>query len=168
MTKLLRLLFQLWFAPAFGKFNFAAGVCYTFKQELLQGVHAFAGTTPDTIKIALYTQTGATTLNNTTLATYTTTGEVGASGTYTAGGSSMSGVSVSISSSTAYVTWSSNPQWTSATITSDSCLLYNNSSKNGTSNRAIAIYSFGSTTSTSGTFTVVLPAAGTSATLTLA
>lgn len=144
---------------------FAAGVAYTFKQELMKGTHDF---TTDTIKIALYVQASATTLNNTSLATYTSTGEVSASGTYSAGGQALSGVSVSISSATAYVSWSTNPSWTSATITSDSCLIYNNSLKNSTANRAIAIYSFGSTTSTAGTFTVVLPAAGSSATLTIA
>lgn len=144
---------------------FAAGVCYTFKQELMKGTHDF---TTDSIKVALYTQAGGTTLNNTTLAVYTATGEVGASGTYAAGGQAMSGVSVSISGSTAYVSWSSNPSWTTATITSDSCLIYNASTKNATINRAVAIYSFGSTTSTSGTWTLTLPAAGASATLTIA
>jgi len=165
MKSFFRLLWSVWVVPAFGKFAFGAGVAYTFKQELMKGTHDFLG---DTIKIALYTQAGATTLNNTSLTVYTATGEVGASGTYAAGGSALSGVSVSISTATAYVTWSSNPSWTTATITSDSCLIYNNSTKNATANRAIAIYSFGSTTSTAGTFTVVLPAAGASATLTIA
>ena len=166
MKSIFRFLLYVWLVPALGKFAFAAGVLYTFKQELMKGTHDF---TNDSIKIALYTQAGAASwLNNTSATVYSATGEVGASGTYAAGGSALSGVSVSISGSTAYVTWSANPSWTSATITSDACLIYNNSNKNSTTNRGVAIYSFGSTTSTAGTFTVVLPAAGASATLTIA
>ena len=57
MNSFLRLLFSVWMQPGLGKFAFQAGVCYTFKTELMTGTHDFIG---DAIKIALYTQAGGT------------------------------------------------------------------------------------------------------------
>ena len=54
----------------------------SFKTELLQGVHNFGPTSPNTFKIALYYSTAS--LDASTTA-YTTTGEVSAL-SYTAGG----------------------------------------------------------------------------------
>ena len=164
----------IWITPALGRFAITPGVCYSFKQELLKGYHDF---TTDAMKIALFLQSSSN-LNNQSTALYAANGGGNSggevtfpTGTYSQGGSTLSSfgaASVSISSSTAYVTWGGNPSWTSATITSDACLIYNSTTKNSTANRVVAIYSFGSTTSTAGTFTVVLPSAGVSATLTLA
>jgi len=128
---------------------FQAGICYQFKQDLFNGVHNFSS---NTFKIALYTQAGATTLNNTTLTTYTTTGEVTGTG-YTAGGVTLSGVSEGISSGVAYVTWTVAATWPGSTITSDSALIYNSTS----SNKAVAIFAFTSTSSSGNTFTVTFP-----------
>src|SRR5437868_11984163 len=67
-----------------------AGICNSFKSDLLQGLHNFgvgvirAGTTADTFKAALYLASATTNRSNTA---YTATGEV--SGTnYTANGGS--------------------------------------------------------------------------------
>lgn len=136
--------------------SFSAGVCYSFKQEILAGTHLL---TSDTIKIALYTQAGMTNGNFATLAAYSTTGEVSGSG-YTAGGVALTGATISISGAVAYITFT-NPTW-SASLTADACLIYNASK----SNKAIAIYGFNSTTSF-GTFTVVMPPAGTTAIITV-
>lgn len=135
-----------------------ATACVTdqFKQDLLNG-RAFSS---DTIKIALYTAASASLGKSTTA--YTTTGEITGTG-YTAGGQTLSGFTVGLSGDTAYLTWT-NPSWTSATITADTALIYDSSN----SNHAIAVLTFGSTTSTNGTWTLQFPAAGASAVITIA
>ena len=65
-------------------------------------------------------------------------------------------VSVTTSGVQALVDWSTDPSWTSATITARGALIYNSSK----SNKSVAVIDFGTDkTSTAGTFTVVLPAA---------
>ena len=131
----------------------------SFKQQILQGIHALgttvirAGTTADTIKAALYYQNES--LGYATTA-YSSTGEVSGSG-YTAGGVTVSnGNAPAVSGSTAYWTPSANIQWTGLTISSafDCVLLYNSTQ----SNYAIAVYTFPAQTVTSGTFTLTMPA----------
>jgi len=67
----------------------------SFKAELYQGIHDL---TTDVIKIALYN--GSANLNEDTTV-YTTSNEIVASG-YTAGGKTMTGITVNISGYTAY------------------------------------------------------------------
>ena len=122
----------------------------SFKQELLQGVHNFSASTGDTFKIALYTSSA--TLSSATTA-YTTSGETTGTG-YTAGGQSLTNLGVSLSGTTAYLSFD-NVTWTTATITAAGALIYNSSK----SNKAVAILSFGgSYSSTAGNFTVTYPA----------
>ncbi len=135
---------------------FAACITDQFKQDILNGVHQPG----DTYKIALYTQAAATNANK-TLTAYSATGEVSGTG-YSAGGTALSGFTVGLSTDTAYITFT-NPSWSSATITADAAVIYNSSR----SNKAMAVLSFGSTTSTAGTFTVQFPAAGASAVITI-
>lgn len=140
---------------------FAAAISTQFKQDILNG-RAFSS---DTIKIALGLQANATTWNG-TLATYTTTGELATANGYTQGGVTLSGFTVGLSSTTAYLTWS-NPSWTATStgFTSDCAVIYDSSN----SNHVLAVLSFGSTTASGGgTFTVSLPAAGASAVITIA
>lgn len=126
-------------------------ICNSYKQEILEGVHASG----DTYKIALYTDSA--TLGATTTA-YSTTNEVSGTG-YTAGGNTLTGFSSGLSSGTGYVTFS-DPSWTSSTITARGCLIYNASK----SNKAVAVFDFGeNVVSVSGTLTIDLPAAGASA-----
>jgi len=133
-----------------------SAICNSYKQEILEGVHASG----DTYKIALFTD--AATLGAGTTA-YSTTNEVSGTG-YTAGGETLSGFSSGLSSSTAYLTFS-DPSWANATITARGCMIYNSSK----SNKAVAVFDFGSNiTSTSGTFTVDLPVAGASALIRIA
>ena len=118
----------------------------SFKTEVLQGVHLAA----DTYKIALYTSTA--TLDATTTV-YSATNEVVGTG-YTAGGATLSGYSVTLSGTTAVLDWTTDPSWASATITARGALIYNSTK----SNKAVYVLDFGADkTSTSGTFTVVLP-----------
>ena len=107
-------------------------ICDSFKEELLEGTHDLDG---HTLKMALYTSSA--TLGPTTTA-YSTTNE--SSGTnYTAGGATISSVTVSKSTSTTYVDFA-DVSWSSATISDAAgALIYNSSA----SNKAIAVIDFG-------------------------
>jgi hypothetical protein len=121
-------------------------MCSSFKQQILLGEHDLD---TDTIKLALYTS--AATLSAATTA-YSTSDEVVGTG-YTAGGNTLTGATVSLSGTTAYVDFS-DTTWSTATITARGALIYNSSK----SNKAIAVLDFGSDkTSTAGDFTVQFP-----------
>jgi hypothetical protein len=118
----------------------------SFKQDILLGVHDLD---TDTIKMALFLATAdlgaATTV-------YTTTGETSGTG-YTAGGLTLTGVTVLTSGTTAYVDFA-DPSWNPADFTARGALIYNASK----SNKAIAVLDFGSDKTTTTTFTVQMPA----------
>jgi hypothetical protein len=117
----------------------------SFKAELYQGIHDLD---TDVIKIALYTafaDLGA----DTTI--YSATNEVVASG-YTAGGRIMTGITVGISGTTAYVGFT-NVSWTSA-LTARGALIYNSSK----GNKSVAVLDFGSDKTSTTTFTITMPA----------
>jgi len=128
----------------------------SFKVELLQAVHNFGPTSPDTFKIALYT---ANANLNAATTVYTTSDEVTGTG-YTAGGKTLS-ISVSPTSGnnlsnvpTAYVSFS-NISWTGATFTARGALIYNSSE----GNKSVAVLDFGSDkTVNNDTFQVIFPA----------
>ena len=65
-------------------------MCTSFKQEILQGVHDFTASTGNTFKLALYDNSASFTAATTA---YTVTNEVGNSGTYAAGGGTLTNVS---------------------------------------------------------------------------
>ena len=127
-------------------------VCTSFKQEILVEGHDFTASTGDTFKIALYSSSA--TLSASTTA-YSDTNEVSDSGTYSAGGGSLTAVTPTTSGTTALCDFS-NISFTSATITARGALIYNSSA----SNKAVVVLDFGGDkTSTSGTFTIQFPAA---------
>ena len=117
----------------------------SFKAEVYQAVHNLL---TDTIKIALYTADAN--LDETTTV-YTTLNEVVASG-YTAGGEVMTGVALNTSGYTVYVNWA-NVSW-STSVTARCALIYNASQ----SNKSIAVLDFGSDKTSTGTFTITMPA----------
>lgn len=124
-----------------------AALCNSYKQEILSGTHLSS----NTYKIALYTSSA--TLSKSTTA-YSATNEVGASGSYSAGGGTLSGFSTSLDTDTAILDFS-DITFTSATITARGALIYNSS----VSNKAVAVLDFGSDkTSTAGDFTITMPA----------
>lgn len=126
-----------------------AGICNSFKQEILQGIHEAA----DVYKIALYPD--AATLGPTTT-TYSATGEVANGNGYTTGGQNLTGFSVTLDTTTAILDWTTDPSWPSSTFTARGALIYNSTQ----TNRAVAVLNFGSDiTATNGTFTVTFPAA---------
>jgi hypothetical protein len=140
-----------------------ASMCTSFMGELLTATHNFgvapirAATTADTFKGALYLTSA--TINAATTA-YTVTGEVSGTG-YSAGGVTVTNAtapSSTNSSSTAgvaYWTPSASITYTSVTLTTafDTVLMYNSTQ----SNKAVAVYTFGSQTVTAGTFTLTMP-----------
>ena len=126
-------------------------VCTSFKQEILVEGHNFTNGA-DTFKIALYSSSA--TLSASTTA-YSSDDEVSNSGTYSAGGGSLTSVTPTTSGTTALCDFS-NISFTSATITARGALIYNSSA----SNKAVVVLDFGGDkTSTSGTFTIAFPAA---------
>jgi hypothetical protein len=118
----------------------------SFKQDILLGVHDLA---TDTLKIALYLATADLGADTTV---YTAAGETAGAG-YTAGGETLTGVTVLTSGTTAYVDFA-NPTWNPASFTARGALIYNASK----SNKAIAVLDFGSDKTTTTTFTVQMPA----------
>lgn len=129
-------------------------ICNTFKKQLLEGdmEFQFGG---DKFKLALYTSTAV--LGASTTA-YTISGEVSASGQYSAGGGALvqPNPSTSLSGSTAICTFN-DLSFTGVTITARGALIYNTSS--ATTNAAVAVLDFVSDkTATSGTFTIQFPA----------
>lgn len=153
-------------AAAMGCFANTQAVCTSFKVELMLGNHQFGSVTltsrssltaptTDTFKAALYF--ASATVNASTTA-YSTTGEVtNTSGTgYTAGGVTVTNATAPTSSgTTAYWTPSANFVWSALTVTTafDAVLIYNSSQ----SNKAVAVYTFGSQTITAGTLTLTMP-----------
>jgi len=127
----------------------------SFKVELLQAVHNFGPTSPNTFKLALYT--AAADIGYTTTV-YTTTNEVTGAG-YTAGGNTLV-ISTSPTSGnntanipTAYISFN-NSSWTNATFTARAALVYNSSQ----GNKAVAILDFGSDkTVNNDTFQIIFP-----------
>jgi hypothetical protein len=119
----------------------------SFKEELYEGIHDLL---TDTIKIALYTANADLGASTTV---YTTDQEVTGTG-YTAGGVTVTNVTVASSGTTAYVSFD-NPQWTGVSFTCRGALIYNSSK----ANRSIAVLNFGNDKIvTNGTFTVTMPA----------
>lgn len=132
-------------------------VCNSFKTEILNGHHAIgtsvvrAGTGADTFKAALYL--ASATVNKTTTA-YSATGEV--TGTnYTAGGNTFTWTAPANAADVTYTTPSASITWNTVTLSTafDAVLFYNNTQ----SNKAVAVYTFGSQTVTAGNFSLTMP-----------
>jgi len=127
----------------------------SFKIELLQAVHNFGPTTPNTFKVALYT--AAANLGTATTV-YSTTNEVVGTG-YTAGGNTLvinvspTGANNSASVPTAFISFN-NTSWTSATFTARAALIYNVTQ----GNKSVAVLDFGSDkTVNNDTFQIIFP-----------
>ena len=127
----------------------------SFKVELAQGIHNFGPTSPDTLKVALYT--AAANIGPTTTV-YTTSGEVVGTG-YTAGGNtlaiSVTPTSGNNSSGTPTSYWSfNNTSWAGASFTARGALIYNSTE----GNKSVAVLDFGSDkTVNNDTFQIIFP-----------
>ena len=123
-------------------------LCTSFKKELFEAVHDF---TSDTFKIALYSSSAS--LGAATTA-YSTSNEISGTG-YSAGGVTLSVVAPSIDGTTGLVDFG-NPSWSNSTFSTSGALIYNSSK----SNKAVAVFSFGSSQSvSSANFNITMPAA---------
>lgn len=128
-------------------------MCTSFKKELLQGVHDFTASTGDSFKLALYTNSASFTAATTA---YTASNEVGASGSYSAGGGTLTNVTPTTSGTTAFTDFD-DITFTSATITARGALIYNDTAGGDPS---VVVLDFGSDkTSTAGDFQIVFPTA---------
>ena len=128
-------------------------MCTSFKVELLKGVHDFTNGTGNTFKLALYDNNAAFDASTTA---YTASNEVGASGTYSAGGGALTNVTPTSSGTTAFTDFA-DISFTSATITAYGALIYNDTAAG---DPAVCVLDFsGAKTSTNGTFTIIFPTA---------
>jgi hypothetical protein len=123
----------------------------SFKKQLLDGDQDFSSAGGDVFKLALYVSTATLGASTTS---YTTSGEVSASGQYTAGGGTLVNSGTSVVSTVAFTNFA-DLSFTGVTITARGALIYNTSF----SNAAVAVLNFTTDkTATSGTFTIQFPA----------
>jgi len=127
------------------------------KIQLLQAVHNFGPTSPDTFKIALYT--GNADINAATTV-YTTSNEISGTG-YTAGGNTLVISQYPTSGNnqyavpTAFISFQ-NTSWANASFTARAALIYNVTQ----GNKSIAVLDFGSDkTVINDTFQIIFPTA---------
>ena len=126
-------------------------MCTSFKVELMKGVHNFTTGTGNTFKLALYDNSASVTAAPTA---YTASKEVTASGSYSAGGGSLTNVTPTSTGTTAFTDFA-DLSFTSATITAYGALIYNDTAAGDPS---VCVLDFGGAkTSTSGTFTIIFP-----------
>lgn len=132
-------------------------MCTSFKQELMTATHDFTNSTGHTFKLALYDNNASFTAATTD---YTATNEVSASGTYSAGGGTLTNVTPTTSSTTALTDFA-DLTFTSATITARGALIYNTTAGGGVgTTNSVLVLDFGSDkSSTSGDFQIVFPTA---------
>ena len=127
----------------------------SFKVELLQAVHNFGPTSPNTYYIALYTAAANISAGTTV---YTVVGETSGTG-YTAGGkelvidqSPIAGNNIS-NVPTAYISFA-NISWPNASFTARGALIYNLTQ----GNKSVAVLDFGADkTVTNDTFVINFP-----------
>ena len=136
-------------------------MCTSFKSEILQAYHNFGTTvtrgvtTADVFKGAIYLATGTLGAGTTV---YASANEIANSGTYTAGGATITNATPpAVTGTTAYWTPSAQIQFTSITFAAADALLVYNSSQG---NRAVSVHNFGSQSVTTGTFTLTMPVNG--------
>ena len=127
-------------------------MCTSFKKELLEAGHNFKNSGGSAFKLALYTSSA--TLGASTTA-YATTNEVTGTG-YSAGGSALTRVDPTTSGTTAFTDFA-DLTFSTATITANGALIYNDDASN---DAAVIVLAFGGDkTSTAGDFTIQFPTA---------
>jgi hypothetical protein len=128
-------------------------ICNSFKKELLEGEHDFKTPSGDVFKLALYTS--AATLNSSTTV-YTSTNEIGDTGTYVSTGGTLVNSGTSQIGGVAFCDFA-DLSFTGVTLTARGALIYNTSAT--VTDAAVAVLDFtADKTATDGTFTIVFPA----------
>ena len=127
-------------------------MCTSFKTELMTGTHNFTASTGNTFKLALYDNSASFTAATTA---YTTSNEISGSG-YSAGGGTLTNITPTSSSTTAFTAFD-DLTFSTATITARGALIYNDTAAGDPS---IVVLDFGGDkTSTAGDFKIVMPTA---------
>jgi len=127
-------------------------MCTSFKKELMTATHDFTASTGNTFKLALYTSSA--TLGASTTA-YSATNEASGTG-YSAGGGTLTNVTPTTSGTTALTDFA-DLTFSSATITANGALIYNDTAAGDPS---VVVLAFGGDkTSTAGDFTIQFPTA---------
>ena len=127
-------------------------MCTSFKKELLEAKHNFLASGGNTFKLALYTSSA--TLDASTTA-YSATNEASGTG-YSAGGAALGNVNPTSSGTTGFTDFD-DLTFSSATITANGALIYNDTASG---DPAVCSLAFGGDkTSTSGDFTIQFPTA---------
>jgi hypothetical protein len=129
-------------------------MCNSFKQELLGGVHDLD---THTLKLALIkpSPTGSYGAATTNYSDITGNSDEATGTNYTAGGQNLDSATITLSGTTAFVDFA-DEVFSNLTISAGGAIIYNSSA----SNKAIAIFAFSSTvSSTAGDFTVIFPTA---------
>jgi hypothetical protein len=131
-------------------------MCTSFKDQILEGVHDFRTSGGDTFKLAMYDNSASFTAATTA---YTATNEVANSGSYAAGGGTLTNVTPTTSGTTAFTDFA-DLSFTSATITAFGALIYNTTPSHTYTNPTVCVLDFGGAkSSTNGTFTIIFPTA---------
>lgn len=129
----------------------------SFKVELLTATHNFSASGGDQFKVALITngETGTYDATSTNYSDITgNTDEVTGTG-YTAGGENMTNIEPTSSGTTAFNDFN-DVTWTTATFSTNGCMIYNSTDANA----AVSVHDFGGTQSVSAAnFTLVMPTA---------
>ena len=127
-------------------------MCTSFKTELMTGTHNFTASTGNTFKLALYDNSASFTAATTA---YTTSNEISGSG-YSAGGGTLTNITPTSSSTTAFTDFD-DLTFSTATITARGALIYNDTAAGDPS---VVVLDFrGDKTSTAGDFKIVMPTA---------
>ena len=141
-------------------------VCNSFKTEILNGIH----TSAHTYKLALIKTGHSGTYSKATTAAGTPgsgapsasnlgTDEVAASGTYVAGGVTLTGRTVALAIDTAYLDFANMAQLTGFTGSADGCMIYNDSVA-GKPCVYVGAFAGAPIAATAGTFDVTIPSTG--------
>jgi hypothetical protein len=127
-------------------------MCTSFKKELMTATHDFTASTGNSFKLALYTSSA--TLGAATTA-YSATNEASGTG-YTAAGAALTNVTPTTSGTTAFTDFN-DLTFSTATITANGALIYNDTAAG---DPAVVVLAFGGDkTSTAGDFTIQFPTA---------
>ena len=127
----------------------SAGMCTQFKVDILKKLHNLDS---DTINLALFLATASRGPSD---ATYSTTGELAASGNYTQGGQAVTNGTVAADGTTAHWTPTASVTWTNLTSSGafDAAVLYNATA----SNKQISVHTFSSQSISAADFTLTMP-----------
>ena len=133
-------------------------ICTSFKLDLLCGRMNFLASGGNQFKMSLHTNTA--TPMDATLTAYTTSGEHGGTGTYTATGKNLTNTATfpKVPSGVTAVATFDNLIWAASTITARGAVIYNDTITTPVADPSVCVLDFGADKSSSaGDFTVSFP-----------